>query len=154
MSLNKIISEAIDANEDTVGINRHGAIEVAVPLVMADPDLTETCVRGHVSRLITSNAKRRASEASSGDSRQTHLFGLNEMHVLDDEGHTIKRTRQLSRLEFMGLIRIRQEKVDQDLAYLGKLREAARETGTLWDRHPDWTWGDIEDAYARLRRVA
>lgn len=154
MSLNRIISDAVEAHEHDGVINRHAAITDTVPLILADAEMTETCVRGHVSRLITKSAKARAAASANNDPAQLSIFGLNEMHILDDGEGTIKRTRQLSRLEFAGLIRVRQVKVEQDLAYLAKLREAFTVTSKIWDQHPTWSWGEVEDAYARMKRVA
>ena len=154
MSLTKIVAEVTDAHEQNGVINRHGAITEAVPRVLADPDLTETCVRGHLSRMIATNAKARTREMAAAEPRQESIFGLREVHVLDDGEGNIKHTRALSRFEFFGLINVRQKQVADDLKYLNRLRDAAAKTTRLWDAHPDWTWGQIEDAYARHRAAA
>ena len=149
MSLNKIVAEVTDANDTDGVINRHAAINAAVPQVLADKELTEMCVRGHVSKLIASNVKSRIKERAKADTGQSSFFGLRDHHVIDDGEGQIKHTSILSRMEFVGLIRLRQDQVNADLAYLTKLRAAERDTREIWDRHPDWTWGQVEAEHAR-----
>lgn len=149
MSLNKIVADAIDANEAEGVINRHSAINLAVPQVLADGELTEMCVRGHLSKVIASSCKRRARELAEKDSGQSSMFGLRDAHVLDHGEGVIKRTEALTREEFRGIIRIRQDQVVADFAYLKRLRDAEMETRAIWDRNPNWTWGQVEAAYAR-----
>ena len=155
MSLNKIIADVTEANEDGGVINRHAAINDAVPQILADAEMTDMCVRGHVSRMIATNVRSRKRDASNTSLAQQSLFGLRDDHVLPDDGEgIIKRTSALSRPEFESLITLRQKQVNADLAYLMKLRDAARHTSTIWDRHPDWTWGQVENEYARLNARA
>jgi hypothetical protein len=149
MSLSKIIAEVIDVNEVDGIINRHSAINLAVPQVLADEELTEMCVRSHLSKAIASSCKKRVREASEANSAQCSMFGLRDTHVLDDGEGAIKHTEALTRDEFRGIIRIRQDQVTADLAYLKRLRDAEMETRSIWDRHPRWTWGQVEAEYAR-----
>jgi hypothetical protein len=130
MSLNKIVADAIDANEAEGVINRHSAINQAVPQVLADEDMTEMCVRSHLSKVIATNCKKRARELAEADSSQSSMFGLRDAHVLDHGEGVIKRTEALTREEFRGIIRIRQDQVVADMAYLKRL-------------------GEVEKAYAR-----
>ena len=60
----------------------------------------------------------------------------------------------MSRIEFQGLIKLRERQVEDDLTYLARLKFAADETGFIWDRHPNWSWGQVEDAYARMKKAA
>lgn len=149
MSLNKIISEAIEAHESDGVIDRHSAINTAVPQVLADGEMTEMCVRSHLSKAIASSCKRRVKEAAEANPLQIGLFGLRDVHVLDNGEGNIKHTDALSRIEFHGIIRVREQQVNADLAYLKKLRTAEMETRAIWDRHPDWKWGEVEREYAR-----
>ena len=153
-SLSKIVSDVTDAHETNGVINRQAAIDEALPRVMADEEMATSCVRAHLSRLIATNAKSRVRDAAAADSRQSSMFGLQPAHVIDDGEGSIKQTRALSRLEFASLIRVRQESVEADIAYLDKLRKASTATSKLWDRHPQWTWGQVEDAYARQQAAA
>lgn len=155
MSLNKIVADATEAHDQDGVIDRHAAINVVVPQVLADQELTEMCVRGHISKLIASNVKSRIKERAKTIPGQTSFFGLREHHVVDDGEGQIKHTSILSRIEFVGLIKLRQDQVTADLAYLEKLRIAERGTRDIWDRHPDWTWGQVEAEHARrLSRAA
>lgn len=154
MSLTKIVAEVTEAHEVEGVINRHEAINDAVPRVLADSDLTETCVRSHLSRMIATNAKARTRERSSANDKQIGLFGLRDAYVLTDGEGSIKLTRALSRIEFAALIKVRQQQVDADIAHLDRLRAAALETSPIWNAHPDWCWGQVEDAYSRLRGIA
>ncbi|MBB4857174.1 hypothetical protein HNO88_000481 [Novosphingobium chloroacetimidivorans] len=149
MSLNKIVAEAIDANESAGVINRHNAINLAVPKVLADEEMTEMCVRSHLSKVMASTCKKRARELAATSAAQSSLFGLHDAHVLDHGEGIIKRTEALTRDEFRGIIRVRQEQVTADMAYLKRLRDAELETRAIWDRNPNWTWGQVEAAYAR-----
>jgi len=149
MSLNKIVAEATEAHDANGVIDRAAAITDAVPKVLADKELTEMCVRGHVSKLIASNVKSRMKERVQADPRQSSFFGLRDHHVVDDGEGQIKHTSILTRIEFVGLIKLRQDQVNADLAYLAKLRAAERDTREIWDRHPDWTWGQVEADHAR-----
>jgi uncharacterized protein YerC len=65
------------------------------------------------------------------------------------EDGIIKNTRALSRIEFQGLIAMREKLVRDDLTYLAKLKHAAAETALIWDSRPDWSWGQVEDAYGK-----
>jgi hypothetical protein len=149
MSLSKIVAEAIDANEVEGVINRHSAINLAVPQVLADGEMTEMCVRSHLSKVIATSCKKRARELAEKDSGQSSMFGLRDAHVLDHGEGVIKRTEALTREEFLGIIRVRQDQVVAAMAYLKRLRDAERETRAVWDRYPTWTWGQVETAYAR-----
>lgn len=154
MSLGKIVAEAIEANEAEGTINRQGAISAAVPQVLADEEMTEMCVRGHLSKLITSSSRKRNREAAEADPCQIGLFGLRDSYVLGDEEGNIKRTESLSRIEFESIIRVRQKSVNDDIIHLNRLQEAARVTRPIWDEHPDWSWGQVEAEYARSQSRA
>lgn len=156
MSLHKVIAEAIEANESDGTINRQGAISIAVPQVLADEEMTEMCVRGHISKLITSSSKKRAKEAAdrSAFPEQASLFGLRDSYVLGDEDGNIKRTEALTRIEFESIIQVRQRQVNADLVHLGRLQDAARVTRAIWDAHPDWVWGQVEAEYTRVKAKA
>ncbi|AHE55885.1 hypothetical protein [Sphingomonas sanxanigenens] len=160
MSLNKIITEATEAHEVDGVINRQAAINTVVPQVLADQEMTELCVRSHVSKAIASNVRSRSRASAHADPREMSFFGLDDRHVIDGEENDakrasdLKRTEALTRIEFAGLIRRRQESVNADLAYLAKLRNAERVTRDIWDRHPDWRWGEVERAHALRQRAA
>ncbi len=155
MSLNKIIAEVTDANDEDGVINRHAAVNDAVPLVLADKELNELCVRSYLSRIIADNSRKRRRAFAEDDVRQASFFGLREHHVVaDDAEGQIKHTSALSRPEFDGLIIVRQNQVTADLAYLSKLREARRLTADIWSLPPDWTWGEVETAFAAIQNAA
>ncbi|MBB4858282.1 hypothetical protein HNO88_001601 [Novosphingobium chloroacetimidivorans] len=154
MSLNKIVADAIEANEAAGVIDRHNAINAAMPQILADEELTEMCVRSHLSKVIASNVKKRRRERGKTTLEQNNLFGLMDAHPIGDSEGFIKRTEALTRAEFREIIRIRQDQVTADLTYLKRLRDAELETRAVWDRHPDWTWGQVEAEYSRQHAKA
>jgi hypothetical protein len=155
MSLASIIADVTMRHEHDGIVDRHAAIQEAVPLVLADQPTVEQIVRQHVSKSIKQHLTRvQESTMRALGSRQISLFDLRPHHVLDGEDGIIKNTRALSRIEFQGLIAMREKLVRDDLTYLAKLKHAAAETSLIWDSRPDWSWGQVEDAYARMRNAA
>lgn len=155
LSLNKIVDEAVGANQTDTGYDRQGAVNTATPRVLADPDLTKHCVQSHLTRLATNLMKSRRKANAEAGPHQSSFFGLRDTHVItDDEEQPMKFTTALTREEFDAIIVLRQNQVTADIAYLTKLREARRLTTDIWNRHPDWTWGQVEAAYALLHPIA
>lgn len=148
-ALSDIIAEATDANREGGVIRRHDALNAAFERVRDDPDLAEQCIRADLGRRIKAAAMRTAHNIGREDRRQATLFGLRAAYALDDEAHDIKQTDDMTRAEFEGLISLRQQQVTADLSHLSKLRDALRQTSTIWDRNPGWLWRQVEEAYAR-----
>ena len=155
MSLAEIISAVAGKHEKAGIVDRDAAVNEALPLVMAEPYTVEQIVRRHLSNSIKQHlTKVRDAAVGNFGFGQGGLFELRPAHVLAGDDGIIKSTRSMSRIEFMGLIKLRDRQVQDDLTYLARLKFAADETGFIWDRHPGWTWGQIEDAYARMKKAA
>lgn len=155
MSIAQIIADA-SANHEKGGIiDRHAAINEAFPLIMSDPDAVETIVRNDISKRIKQHlCKARDGVIAAIGSRQSSFFELHPAHVVDGSDGIIKTTRSMSRLEFHGLIKVRERQVADDTSYLARLKDAAAATALIWDAHPKWSWGQIEDAYTRVKKAA
>ena len=75
---------------------------------------------------------------------QGHLpFALRQAHALDTDGRIIKRTSDLTELEFRRIIEIREKQIADDGAYLEELKNAYRTCRPVWDEHPDWTFAQV-----------
>ncbi len=155
MSIAEIVADVTAKHERGGVLNREAAVEDALPQVLADSFAVETIVRQDLARRIKQHAvKVKDAAMNSFATGQRSLFDLRPAHVLGGEEGVIKSTRTLNRVEFHGLIKVRQRQVEDDLSYLARLRHAADETSAIWDRHPDWLWGEVEDAYRRMKKAA
>ena len=155
MSLAEIISDVSSRNEKAGIVDRAAAIDQALPRVLADDMLVEQIVRQHLSKSIKQHLCR-AQEATvkSFGSGQGSLFELRPAYPLDGADGIIKATRSMSRIEFVGLIKMRERQIADDQLHLARLRHAASETSLIWDKHPDWSWGRVEDFYTGLKKAA
>lgn len=155
MSIAQIIADATAHHERGGVIDRHGAINEAFPLIMNDQDAVETIVRNDISKRIKQHmCKARDGAIAAIASGQSSFFELRPAHVTDGAEGIIKTTRSLSRIEFHGLIKLRERQVADDASYLARLKDAAAATALIWDAHPNWCWGQVEDAYARVKKAA
>lgn len=155
MSLAEIVADVATKHENAGVVDRDAAVAEALPRVMAEPFTVEQIVRRHLSNSIKQHlTKVRDAAFSTFGSGQASLFDLRPAHVLQGDDGIIKSTRSMSRIEFQGLIKVRERQVEDDLTYLSRLKFAADETGFIWDRHPAWSWGQVEDAYARMKKAA
>ena len=155
MSLAEIVADVATRHDKGGIVDRDAAVNEALPRVMAEPFTVEQIVRRHLSNSIKQHlTKVRDAAVGTFGSGQLGLFELRPAHVLAGEDGIIKSTRSMSRLEFMGLIKLRDRQVQDDLTYLARLKFAADETGFIWDRHPNWSWGQVEEAYARMKKAA
>jgi hypothetical protein len=153
-TLGDIISAATEANQSNGVVNRHEALNTAIEQVKSNPDLADQCIRADLGRRIKERAIRVARNAGDRSNRQMSMFGLRAAYALDDEAHNVKDTDALTRSEFEALINLRQRQVTADLGHLSKLRDAMRHTASIWNRHPDWTWGQVEAEYANRQARA
>lgn len=147
--LSDIIAEATEAHQDGGVVKRHDALNAAFVRVRDDPELSEQCIRADLGRRIKECAIRTARNIGKSDRRQSSLFGLRSAYALDDGAHDVKQTDELTRAEFQGLINLRQQQVTADLNHLTKLRDALRQTASIWERNPEWLWHQVQEAFAR-----
>ncbi len=155
MSIAEIVADVTAEHQKGGILDRDAAVEAALPQVMADTLAVETIVRQDLGRRIKQHAvKVRDAAINAFASGQQSLWDLRPAHVLGGDEGIIKSTRTLTRIEFTGLIKVRQRQIDDDLSYLARLRHAADETSAIWDRHPGWMWGQVEDAYRRMKKAA
>lgn len=137
-----------------LGIDVHAAVTAGVPLVMADAEAVEGAVKQALHKLIKDRATKQVR--SEGDRRgQLMLFpDLRAAYALDVEGRTVKRTVDLSRLEFERLITVRAEQVVADTRHLEALRDARTKAAPMWDMHPAATFGEIVAMLAVAEQAA
>jgi len=155
MSLAEIIADVASHHQKEGVFDRDAAIEEALPRVMADPHSVESIVRSALGQRIKQHwVKVQDAAMQSFASGQMDMFGLRHAHVLAGDENIIKSTRAMTRIEFTGLIKLRQQQVNDDTAYLDRLKFAADETAMIWDRHPNWSWGQVQDAYGRMKKAA
>ena len=155
MSLAEIVADVATKHEKGGIVDRDAAVTEALPRVMAEPIMVEQIVRRHLSNSIKQHlTKVRDAAIANFGSRQISFFELRPAHVLAGDDGIIKSTRALTRIEFQGLIKVRERQTQDDLNYLARLKHAADETGLIWDRHPNWTWGQVEDCYTSMKKAA
>lgn len=152
MLLAKIISEVTAAHSHDGTLDRKAAITAAVPMVMKDDALVEQLIRSALSKRIKDSVCGAAERVERCG--QHSFFDLRPAHALGDNESHIKETRSLTRIEFQRLIALREAQVDADVAYLKRLRAAAESTSPVWDAHPEWLWGQVEDAFAAALAAA
>lgn len=144
MALTDIIHRVIDLCEVDGLLAQVQAVSAGVPLVMADPEAVEECVRETVWRRVGTLSKRVARQAAATP-RQAELFpGLRTRYAVDTDGRVLKLTSLLSRLEFERVIDIREKQIADDMAHLEVLRQARRQVRQLWDANPTLTFGEVE----------
>ena len=157
MRLNDVIAHLIEEYERPgAGIDMHAATEAGVRMVKGDDETLESLVREALYKRIKgacTNARRRA-ETSDANVRQPALFDLRTRHALDTEGRYIKRTEDLTQIEFRRLIEIRRQQLEADKAYLDELEKAEAALRPIWTRHPEYTYGEAEQAYMAGRMAA
>ena len=155
MSLAQIIADAANHNVKEGICDRDAAIAEALPQVLADPLIVDSIVRSDLSKRLKQHlVKVRDAAIRDFDDGQGQLFGLRPAHVLAGAEGIIKSTAAMSRIEFAGLIKMREQQITDDLAYLARLKFAQDETALIWDNHPDWSWGQVQSAYARMKKAA
>jgi hypothetical protein len=151
MSLSSIIAEAVFENEHNGVVDRQAAINAALAKVKEDDELVDRILKAGISKQVKDYACKAVHQLEQTPAQHS-LFGLRHAHTLDDDENIIKQTQYMTRIEFQGLITLRRRQVKADMAYLKLLEDAATETASIWDEHPDWTWGQVEAEYA-LRDV-
>lgn len=155
MSLAEIVADVSTKFEKEGVFDRDAAINAALPRVLAESYTVEQIVRQHISKAIKQRLTRALDVAMKAfGSKQPSLFELHPAHILQGAEGVIKSTASLSRIEFMGLIKVRERQVKDDLTYLARLKFAADECAPIWDKNPSWTWGQVEDAYRRRMQKA
>jgi hypothetical protein len=173
--LSNIIQKCIAAIEEpgrTIKIHR--AVELAVPMILADPDTTKYAVREFVTvqvRRSISSGARKALDAPSGfvrawkagvDGREDieviiprqgdlfiDPFGLNEGYSLEGGIGEMKRTRYLNQPEFRGVIGIRIKQHHADGRHIAKLSTTDDRLAEFWDNDPEMTYEEACDFYVR-----
>jgi len=141
------IQKAIDIHVGKDGrLDLHAAIETVCSGL--DFSKIESLGKLEIGRRLKAAMERGAASArTKAETRQYSLpFDLKDAHALDDEGRKIVLTRSLLRSEFERVIEIRQRQIVADSAYLKRLQDALLAATPIWDRHPDWTFGQVCEA--------
>ena len=155
-------------------IKIHRAVELVVPMILADPDTTKHAVREFATvkvRQSISAGVRKALDAPSGFvrawkagtdgnedieviiPRQGDLFidpfGLNEGYSLEGGIGEMKRTRYLNQPEFRGVIGIRIKQHHADGRHIVKLSTTDARLAEFWDNDPEMTYEEACALYVR-----
>lgn len=156
MRLNDIIAQLIeDYDRPGHGIDMQAAANAGVEMVKADDDIAGQLIHDAIWKRIkdaSTKAKKQAEQSDGND--QPTLFNLRPRHAIDTDARVVKRTEDLSRLEFKRLIQIRWDQVQADQAYLNELIKADAALAPIWDQHPEYTYGQAEAAYVASRTAA
>lgn len=156
MRLNDIIAKLIeDYDRPGQGIDMQAAASAGVDIVKADDEIAVQLIHDAIRKRIkdaSTRAKKQAEQSDTND--QPTLFNLRPRHAIDTEARVVKRTEDLTRLEFKRLIQIRWDQVQADQAYLNELIKAEAALSPIWDAHPDYTYGQAEQAYIASRSAA
>lgn len=157
-TLNDIIGQVIEACDAPEGIDTHRAVDMAVPMVLADDDARDQIIREGLWKRIkdqATRAMRRMQADENVQDEQLDLFGkLRRRYALDVDGRRLKNTRDLSRMEFRRLIQIREKQVEDDVAHLKVLRDVEAAVSRVWDVLPDQPLGKVMDVYLVQRAAA
>lgn len=149
MALTNIIHKVIEKCEIDGELTQEKAVGAGVPLVMADPDAVDECVRETVWRRVNTMTKRLRHRIMPAP-RQAELFpGLRTHYAVDTDGRVLKQTGLLTRLEFERVISIREKQVADDTTHLEVLRQARRQLQRLWDANPALNFGAVETLFRR-----
>ena len=156
MRLNDIIAHLIEEyDRPGQGIDMQAAATAGVEMVKSDDEATSQLIHDAIWKRIKDASTKAKGQAERSDSNdQPTLFNVRPRHAVDTEGRVIKRTEDLSRLEFKRLIQIRWEQVQADQAYLNELMKADAALAPVWDAHPEYTYGQAERAYMASRTAA
>jgi hypothetical protein len=157
--LSNIIQKCVAAVEvpgRTIKIHR--AVELAVPMILADPDTTKHAVREFATvkvRQSISAGVRKALDAPSGfvrawkagtDGREDieviiprqgdlfiDPFDLEDGYSLEGGTGKVQRTRNATMPEFEGFIRIRVKQAKDDLRHLNRMRVTLERLRPIWE---------------------
>jgi len=158
MRLSDIVHDLIEQyDRPGEGIDMHAATEAGVQLVKGDDETLDTLVRDALYKRIKdacTKARRRSENSDQNTAGQPALFDLRARHALDTEGRYVKRTEDLTQFEFRRLIDIRRQQLEADKAYLDELEKAEAALRPIWERHPELTYGQAEQAYIASRTAA
>jgi hypothetical protein len=170
--LSNIIADSV-ASVEVPGrtIRVHHAVELAVPKILADPELNKTAVREYTTikvRSCVSTTARKALDAPAGFvmasrqeadgqtitamvPRQGDLFidpfGLKAGYSLEGGIGDMKRTEDLTQPEFRGVIRIRVKQHHADGRHIAKLSTTDTRLAEFWDNDPEMTYREACDLY-------
>lgn len=157
MSLREIVSRVVAACEKPrSGLWIHEAVEMGVPMVMADADALDVLVRrGFAAEIKASVTRqiRRSTVATGGGSlrpgsnlpepAQLDLWGLRPAYVLDDDNGHVKRTEDLNLDEFRGLIDCRSRQLRDNRAHFDLLETALQRAMPYWQKRPGLSFGEV-----------
>lgn len=155
MSLNDIVGRVIELCDRNGAIDTHKAVQTAFPLVIADDEATEQLVREGLAKRIK-DAATKMNRQSEQAASQASFFGdkLRRRYALDTDGRVIKETEYMQRLEFERLIAIREKSIIDDTAHLDVLKRALVAVAPIWDRNPEYTYGQAERAFLAAELAA
>jgi hypothetical protein len=149
MALTDILHRVMEICEVNGQLDQGHVTSTGVPLVKADPEAVDECVRETVWRRVGVMTKR-LPRLATATSRQAELFpGLRTHYAVDTEGRVLKQTGLLSQLEFDRVIAIREKQVADDAAHLKVLKDARADLRGLWNANPALTFSQVEALFRR-----
>jgi len=152
--LNDIINEAILLHtKDDGSLVPHQAVSAIKPAL--DEESRDTLVTEALTARVTTAAKNSKSaifKMAKKRNMELPFANLHGAYPLDLEGRYVKRTESLLKAEMQRVINIREKQIIDDTKSLAELRAAFVAVEPIWERHPDWTFGQC--CSALLRKVA
>lgn len=155
-------------------IKVHHAVELVVPMILADPELNKTAVREYatiqVRKCVATTARKaldapagfvlaRRSEADGIPAMEAYVprqgdlfidpFDLNAGYSLEGGAGEMKRTEYLTQPEFRGVIGIRIKQHHADGRHISKLSRADARLAEFWDNDPEMTYAEACALYVR-----
>lgn len=140
--LSDLVNEAIILNTKSDGtLVPHDAVSAIKPAL--DDESRDILVTEALHERVSNAAKNSKSAIlKMAKKRNMELpFNVDGAMALDIDGRYIKRTESLTQAEFKRAINIREKQIVDDSAKLAELRTAYHAVEPIWERHPDYTFG-------------
>lgn len=143
--LSDVIGEVLADQIDAFGrLDVNSAVVAALPRL--DEEDLEALARDALGRRIKEAVTRRVGKIMRDTfSGQTELPfpNLKRAHAIDTEGRVMVLTEEMREMDFRRAIKIREDQLDADEAYLKELRVAFNSVKPIWVQYPDLTFGEI-----------
>jgi hypothetical protein len=174
-TLGNIVAKCIAAVEvPGYAIKVHKAVEIGVPMILADPEVNEMAAREFLTikvKASISGTARKVMDAPSGFvrawrrdenseadievivPRQGDLFidpfKLKDGYSLEGGIAEMKRTRYFTQPEFRGLLRIRRKQLIADGKHYDRIASTDKRLAEFWDNDPMMTYEEACQLYVR-----
>lgn len=146
----KLMHEIAERHFEKYGrLTIHDAVKEFIPLINEDDK--ERFAAAEIGRQFKQISSRAIKAAEDDAERQDVLPfpDLKASYVIDSQDRYLKRTENLIRLELIRVIQIREESVAADHAHLNVLKDVRDKLAPYWDKHPDFTLGQVAALYVQ-----